>query len=95
METKAPVQVQTERKIPSTSKRRSSKFHFRTGSLHKNNVSNNSFSINSFNLQANSSSCKKISKKFDFKKLLNKKLKLNSNNKNLVNKMKEGSLSVD
>lgn len=71
-----PSQTAFNKRIPSTSKRKSEKLHYRTGSLHKNPFSKQSAKDRSFRLNlrgGHDHTAKNI--KFDFEKIFQKNLK--------------------
>ena len=66
---------------PSTSKRKSAKYHFRTGSLHKNPISRKSLKNKTFGVALTNEKHRKETKNkttFDFNRIMNKNIKLNS-----------------
>ena len=78
-------------RIPSTSRRKTDKFHFRTGSLHKNKISKNRESLQLLS-QKEKQSLKNV--KFDFGKIMNRNLKTNSRRSNPINLIKKTGKTI-
>jgi hypothetical protein len=78
------------KRIPSTSRRKTSRFHFRTGSLHKNTMSRNSDMLNNLSFKHRGNNPKHNPKpSFNFCKIMNKNLKINKKRKNYLFNIKD------